>query len=51
MRTAREAVRLAKQYQVELPIIEQVYNVLYEDMSPKQAVKNLFDRKSTQEIA
>ncbi len=51
VRTAREAMRLSKKYNIELPIMEQVYNVLYEDMSPQQAVKNLFDRESTREIA
>jgi glycerol-3-phosphate dehydrogenase (NAD(P)+) len=51
VRTAREAVQLAKKYQVELPIIEQVYKVLYEDLPPQEAVKHLLERKPTAEIS
>ena len=51
VRTAREAMRLAEKYQVELPIIEQVYKVLYEDLSPQEAVKHLLERKPTAEIS
>ncbi|MDH5611332.1 MAG: NAD(P)-dependent glycerol-3-phosphate dehydrogenase [Gammaproteobacteria bacterium] len=50
VRTAREAMQLAKKYQVELPIIEQVYRVLYEGLSPQEAVKYLLERKPTSEI-
>ncbi len=50
VRTAREAHHLAKKFQVELPIIEQVYKVLYEDLSPQAAVKHLLERKLTTEI-
>ena len=50
VRTAREAVQLAKKYQVELPIIEQVYRVLYEGLAPQEAVKYLLERKPTAEI-
>jgi len=49
VRTAREAKRLADQYQIELPIIEQAYRVLYEDASPIEAVKTLLGRKSHRE--
>lgn len=50
VRTAKEAMRLSKQHHVELPIIEQVYRVLFEELSPQQAVKSLLARKSTSEI-
>jgi glycerol-3-phosphate dehydrogenase (NAD(P)+) len=49
VRTAREAKRLIDQYGIELPILEQVYKVLYENISPKDAVKYLLGRKSTSE--
>ena len=49
VRTAKEAKRLADRYGIELPIFEQVYKVLYEDVSPKDAVKELLGRKSTNE--
>ncbi|MDH5389328.1 MAG: NAD(P)-dependent glycerol-3-phosphate dehydrogenase [Gammaproteobacteria bacterium] len=50
VRTAREAMNLAKKFQVELPIIEQVYKVLYENLSPQEAVKHLLERKPTAEL-
>lgn len=50
VRTAREAMHLAEKYQIELPIIEQVYKVLYENLSPQEAVKHLLERKPTAEI-
>ena len=51
VRAAREAMRLSEQYRVELPIMEQVYRVLYENLSPDEAVRHLLERKSTSEIA
>ncbi|MDH5710168.1 MAG: NAD(P)-dependent glycerol-3-phosphate dehydrogenase [Gammaproteobacteria bacterium] len=50
VRTAREAMRLAEKYNVELPIIEQVYKVLYENLSPQEAVRQLLERKPGSEI-
>src|SRR4029079_17491188 len=37
----KQLMQLAKQHQVELPICQQVYSVLYESLSPQQAVTNL----------
>ena len=51
VRTAREAKRLIDQYEIELPILEQVYKVLYEDVSPQDAVKYLLSRKSHSETS
>jgi len=42
--TAREVLRLARQYRVELPISEQVYRVLHEGLSPTEALHNLLAR-------
>jgi len=50
VRTAREVNRLSIRYGIELPIFEQVFKVLYEDVPPKEAVKVLLGRKSTSEI-
>lgn len=50
VRSAREAMHLAKKCQVELPIMEQVYKIIYEDLSPQEAVKHLLERKPTAEI-
>lgn len=41
---AHEAYLLSKHYQVEMPITEQVYKVLFENLEPKIAVQNLLTR-------
>lgn len=50
VRTAREVMRLAEQYNIEMPIFEQAYKVLYEGLPPLEAVKHLLERKSTSEV-
>jgi glycerol-3-phosphate dehydrogenase (NAD(P)+) len=42
--TAREVVQLARTHRVDMPISEQVYRVLYEGLSPQDAVHNLLAR-------
>lgn len=42
--TAESAFELSKKYNIEMPIIEQVYRVLYEDKDPVLAVKDLLER-------
>ena len=42
--SAKAAMALARKYQVEIPIIEQVNKVLFEDKSPKEAVTELMLR-------
>ncbi len=42
--SAKSAIELAKKYDVELPIIEQVYQVLFEGKDPKEAVRELMLR-------
>lgn len=51
VRTAREVVRLAEQHQVEMPISEQVYQVLYAGKSPREAVRALLSRDQKAERA
>ncbi|MCQ8128825.1 NAD(P)H-dependent glycerol-3-phosphate dehydrogenase [Methylomonas rivi] len=46
---AREAYLLAQKHHVEMPITEQVYNVLFNDLSPIQAVQNLLAREQKPE--
>lgn len=48
--TAKEVYGLAQQHNVDMPITEQVYKVLYEELSPKEAVHNLFNREPKPEI-
>jgi glycerol-3-phosphate dehydrogenase (NAD(P)+) len=47
--TAKEVYALAQRLEVEMPISEQVYRVLYEDLNPKTAVHNLLDRSQKAE--
>ncbi|MCG6939058.1 MAG: NAD(P)-dependent glycerol-3-phosphate dehydrogenase [Gammaproteobacteria bacterium] len=49
IKTAREVVNLARRYNVEVPISEQVYRVLYENCSLEEAVHVLLSRKTSQE--
>lgn len=47
---ARSVYNLAKKHQVEMPITEQVYKILFENLSPQKAVKILLERKQKAEI-
>lgn len=49
IKTAKEVVSLARQYNVEVPISEQVYRVLYENCPIDEAVLVLLSRKSSLE--
>lgn len=42
--TALSASELSKKHQAEMPIVEQVYQVLYEDKDPAEAVHELMNR-------
>ena len=41
--------KLSKKYNVEMPIVDSVYNVLYNGLDPKEAVDNLMTRKLKEE--
>ena len=47
--TARELYQLAGKLHVDMPITEQVYRVLYEDVAPQAAVEALLKREPRQE--
>lgn len=49
VKTAKEAWLLAQKHNVEMPIIEQTYQVLYEGKSPRDAVHDLLGREATSE--
>ncbi|MBE9568903.1 MAG: NAD(P)-dependent glycerol-3-phosphate dehydrogenase [Proteobacteria bacterium] len=49
IKTAKEVVNLARKYNVEAPISEQVYRVLYENLPIDKAVATLLGRKSSVE--
>jgi glycerol-3-phosphate dehydrogenase (NAD(P)+) len=42
---------LAKNYKIEMPITEQVYQVVSGDVTPRQAVKTLLERQPKSELA
>ena len=44
VRTTKSVFELAKKFEVELPISEQVYNVLYHDKSPRLGLEELMSR-------
>ncbi len=50
VKTTRSAHQLARKHKVEMPITEQVYKVLFEDKSPKQALLDLMSRDPKSEI-
>lgn len=48
-RNTKEVVMLARRNDVEMPICEQIYDVLYGDTTPQQAAINLLSRARTSE--
>jgi glycerol-3-phosphate dehydrogenase (NAD(P)+) len=50
IKTARSAYELGKRTDVEMPITEQVYRILYEGKEPKEAVKDLMGRELKVEL-
>lgn len=49
VRTAKSAYELSLKQKVEMPITEQVYQILFEDKDPKAAVSDLMSRSSKTE--
>jgi glycerol-3-phosphate dehydrogenase (NAD(P)+) len=50
VRTTRAAVALGRRYHVELPIIEGVHHILFEDGDPREAINQLMMRPLRQEL-
>jgi glycerol-3-phosphate dehydrogenase (NAD(P)+) len=50
VKTARAAWQLAQRHGVEVPITREVYGILYEGKSPKQAVRDLMTRDAKPEF-
>ena len=40
------AYQLAKKYKIEMPIVEAVYDILFDNLKPSEAVKMLMRRES-----
>lgn len=49
VKTTRSAYQLASKYDVDMPICEQVYLVLFEGKNPHQAVEDLMQREAREE--
>jgi glycerol-3-phosphate dehydrogenase (NAD(P)+) len=45
VKTTRAARDLARKYNVDMPVVDEVYQILYEDKDPKRAVKDLMNRE------
>ena len=43
------AYQLSKKYDVEMPIVDSVYDILFNNLKPQQAVTNLMTREAKQE--
>jgi glycerol-3-phosphate dehydrogenase (NAD(P)+) len=50
VKTTKSVYGMAKKYQVNMPITEKVYSILFEDVDPKDAVFELMTRDPKQEI-
>lgn len=50
VKTAKSAYELAEKQNVVMPIVEQVYQILYEDKNPRQAVKEVMRRDLKAEL-
>ena len=44
--TSKEVMLIAKKYGVEMPICEQVYEIIHNNVAPKKAVKTLLEREA-----
>jgi glycerol-3-phosphate dehydrogenase (NAD(P)+) len=49
VKTTESVMRLAKKYEVDMPITTEVYNVLFEDKSPEKGVSDLMTRELKRE--
>ena len=47
---AQAVYRLAQRLQVEMPITEHIYRILYRQLAPREAVESLMNRALKQEV-
>lgn len=50
IKTTESAYELSKFYNIEMPITEQIYNVIYNGLEPKEAVVKLMSRRMKNEM-
>jgi glycerol-3-phosphate dehydrogenase (NAD(P)+) len=51
IKTSKSAVQLSDRHQIEMPIAREMYRVLYEDVSPREALQRLMTRALKAELA
>jgi glycerol-3-phosphate dehydrogenase (NAD(P)+) len=51
VRNTRSVYRLAKRLEIEMPIVEQMYRVIYEGKRPAEAVRDLMQRSLKSELS
>lgn len=49
--TVQEAYRLGQRLQIDMPVTQAVYSILYERIPVKQAIQNMLDREPGSELA
>jgi glycerol-3-phosphate dehydrogenase (NAD(P)+) len=49
VRTTKSAVALARKLDIEMPIADKMYSVLYESRRPNDAIHDLMERKLKEE--
>ena len=49
VKTTRATLALAKRYQVDVPITEQVHRILENEISPREAIRILMERSLKEE--
>ena len=47
--TAEAVYQLSKKYKVDMPLTERIYQIIYKNKNPKEAVKELMQRKKKAE--
>ena len=50
VKTAQSAFELAKKFKLELPIINQIYDIIYNHKAPKAALQELMEREAKPEL-
>ncbi len=50
IRSTQAAYEMARRYQIEMPITEQIYAILYQQKDPREAVLDLMTRGKTHEL-
>lgn len=48
--TTQAAINLKNKFNIDMPIVEQVYKILYEDKEPRQAIEELMQRDLKEEF-